>query len=85
MCNGFHIEQFIRGQVTGGRYASASYVVRDGLRLLEREDQRFDASLAALRFDLEQGLSSCPCITAEVVFQRLERRHNSQASEPPQC
>ena len=32
---GQHFEQFIRQQLDAGRYASASEVIRDGLRLLE--------------------------------------------------
>lgn len=78
---GVHFEQFIRDQVTRGRYASASEVVRDALRLLEREEQSSNASLAALRFDVQQGLSSGPCSSAEEVFQRLERKYGSQAPE----
>ncbi len=53
---GAHFEQFIKEQVSGGRYASASEVVRNALRLLEREEQRRDASLAALRSVVQQGL-----------------------------
>ena len=39
---GDHFEQFIRKQVDGGRYASASEVVREALRVLEdRERMHF--------------------------------------------
>ena len=37
---GSHFEQFIKDQISGGRYQSASEVVRDALRLLEHEEQR---------------------------------------------
>lgn len=33
-------EQFVRSQVSAGRYRTASEVVRDGLRLLERSEHR---------------------------------------------
>jgi len=79
---GAHFERFIKDQVSGGRYASASEVVRDALRLLEREEHRRKASLAALRSEVQQGLSSGEGSSAEDVFQRLERKYASQAAEP---
>jgi antitoxin ParD1/3/4 len=78
---GAHFEQFIKEQVSGGRYASASEVVRNALRLLEREEQRRDASLAALRSEVQQGLSSGPGSSAEDLFERLERKYATQATE----
>ena len=78
---GVHFEKFIKDQVSGGRYASASEVVRDALRLLEREEQRRCASLASLRSEVQQGLSSGPGSDAEEVFQRLERKYARQERE----
>lgn len=37
---GTHFEAFVDTQVKSGRYASASEVLREGLRLLEDRDQR---------------------------------------------
>jgi len=81
---GIHFEQFIKDQVSGGRYASASEVVRDTLRLLEREEQRRKISLEALRSEVQHGLDSGPGSAADQVFQRLERKYADQASEPIQ-
>jgi antitoxin ParD1/3/4 len=78
---GVHFEQFIKDQVSGGRYATASEVVRDALRLLEREEQRRKVSLEALRSEVQQGLDSGPGSAADEVFQRLERKYTHQASE----
>lgn len=45
---GDHFTDFIDQQVTGGRYSSASDVVRAGLRLLEEDEARLEALRAAL-------------------------------------
>ena len=77
---GSHFELFIKNQISGGRYASASEVVRDALRLLENEDQCREAALAALRADVRIGLDSDPGQNAETVFQRLEQKYSNHAS-----
>jgi antitoxin ParD1/3/4 len=51
---GGHFADFIETQVARGRYASASDVVRAGLRLLEERE----ASLEALRAALIEGENS---------------------------
>lgn len=53
---GDHFTRFIDEQVEAGRYASASEVVRAGLRLLEDHE----AKLKALHALLEEGLNSGP-------------------------
>ena len=42
---GEHFENFVKEQVDGGRYASASEVIRDGLRALEMHDRALEAWL----------------------------------------
>jgi antitoxin ParD1/3/4 len=72
---GSHYEGFVRALVASGRYASASEVMRDGLRLLEeREDER-KARLAALKSDIQAGVESGPGLSAEMVFDRLEAKY----------
>jgi len=51
---GDHFADFVSSQVKDGRYASASEVVRAGLRLLEERE----AQLASLRAALIEGEES---------------------------
>lgn len=48
---GRHYDAFVRRQVRGGRFGTASEVIRAGLRLLEEDEAR----LAALRTALDDG------------------------------
>ncbi|GJE55040.1 MULTISPECIES: type II toxin-antitoxin system ParD family antitoxin [Methylobacterium] len=45
---GDHFAHFIDRQIDGGRYGSASDVVRAGLRLLEEQEARLETLRAAL-------------------------------------
>ena len=51
---GDHFDEFVSDQVTTGRFANVSEVVRAGLRLLEDEE----AKLKSLRNALEHGEQS---------------------------
>jgi antitoxin ParD1/3/4 len=52
------LEAMVRQKVASGRYASASEVVREALRLLEQEERLREAKLEQLRKDIDEGLSS---------------------------
>lgn len=49
-------EEFIAAHLQGGRYLSASEVVRDGLRLLQEREQMRQARLDQLRTEVDKGL-----------------------------
>ena len=72
---GEHFKQFIKRQIKGGRYVSASEVVRDALRLLEHEMQQHAATLETLRTEVKKGLVSGRGKPAEEVLGRLERKY----------
>ena len=71
---GDHFETFIKDQIQQGRYASASEVVRDGLRALEDRERLRAAKLEALRADLQRGADSGQGIPAEAVFVGARKR-----------
>lgn len=54
---GEHFDTFVAQQIAGGRYQTASEVVRAGLRLLERETT-LDALRAAYREGKESGIAT---------------------------
>ncbi|WP_337186016.1 type II toxin-antitoxin system ParD family antitoxin [Phenylobacterium sp.] len=70
---GEHFAAFIDTQVTEGRYASASEVVRAGLRLLEERE----AQLANLRAALIEGEASGPSQPFDFDAVIAERRRGA--------
>ncbi len=51
---GNYFDQFVRNQVSAGRYKNVSEVVRAGLRLLEDEESK----VIALKAAIQKGLDS---------------------------
>lgn len=79
---GKHFESFIKQQIESGRYASASEVIRDALRLLEERQEFREAQIKSLRQRLQEGKDSGPGVPAHKVFDRLEAKYRKMTSEP---
>lgn len=52
------LDRFVLEKVQSGRYENASEVVRAALRTLEREEQQYQAKLAALGAAIDEGDAS---------------------------
>ncbi|WP_374788957.1 type II toxin-antitoxin system ParD family antitoxin [Brucella oryzae] len=70
---GDHFVNFIDSQVRGGRYGSASDVVRAGLRLLEEQETRVKSLQEALIAGEESGQSKP--LDLEGFLQRMKTKH----------
>jgi antitoxin ParD1/3/4 len=65
------LDNFVLAKIDSGRYENASEVIRAALRTLEREEQQFEAKLAALRTAVDQGDASG--VAPGDSFQRVRR------------
>jgi antitoxin ParD1/3/4 len=77
-------EQFVEGKVRSGDYQTASEVLRDGLRLLEKEEflkqvsvgslAELETRLLAAAHSLDEGKG----VDVEPAFARLRKRGNTR-------
>ena len=65
------LDRFVLTKVKSGQYENASEVVRAALRTLEREEQQYNAKLAALRAAIDEGDASG--IAAANTFARVRK------------
>jgi antitoxin ParD1/3/4 len=65
------LDIFVLAKVKTGRYENASEVVRAALRSLEREEQQYEAKLAAVRAAIDEGSASG--IAEGNVFARVRK------------
>jgi len=80
---GNHFEQFIRQQVDTGRYASASELVREALRLLETRERLREIEIEEYREKIRAGIQSGSSIPADQVFDRLEAKYQAMIEQQP--
>ncbi len=65
---GEHFEAFIKNQIQQGRYASASEVIRDGLRSLEDREKFRAMKLETLRAEIQKGADSGASVSSKAAF-----------------
>ena len=66
------LDRFIAAKIENGRYENASEVVRAALRGLEREEDTYNAKLAALQAAIDEGDASG--IAEGDVFSRIREK-----------
>lgn len=54
---GPYFEDFIKTQITNGRYSNASEVIRAGLRLLEDNESKIAALKTAIKEGIDSGIA----------------------------
>lgn len=74
------LDEFVQARVATGRYQTASEVVREGLRLLERQERDRDAAFQALKAKLRRGAAQAErgeVIDPEETLRKIEvmKRH----------
>jgi antitoxin ParD1/3/4 len=74
---GDHFEKFIRAQIEAGRYASASEVIRDSLRLLENRERLRQIEIEEYREKVKEGMTSGQGTAVDDVFDRLEAKYQT--------
>ncbi len=77
------LEDMVRQKIASGLYTSASEVVREALRLMERQDQLRAAQLDQLRQDIREGLESGKSTAwdAEEIKQEGRKKRAARRSE----
>jgi len=70
------LDAFLRAKVESGRYQTTSEVVREALRLLERQEQQRDEAFNQLKGKLDQGAAQAErgeLLDGDEVFEELRQ------------
>lgn len=86
------LETMVNDKVASGNYHSASEVIREGLRLLQEQDQRKAAEIAYLKAEIQVGLdeldrgeyTTYTDETLHLLFEEIKRegRANLKKRQP---
>ncbi len=74
---GEHFDTFVASQITAGRYANATDVIRSGLRLLEEHEQKVEALRNALIEGEESG------VAGPLDMSKIKRQAREEAGLAP--
>ena len=81
------LDAFLQAKVESGRYQTTSEVVREALRLLERQEQERDEAFNQLKAKLDQGAAQAErgeLLDGDEVFEELrqmiEERRQAKAA-----
>jgi len=69
---GNYYDEFVERKVKSGRYATASEVIRDGLRHLENQERSEAEKLAILRAEIQKGLDDPAFVDGEEAFNTID-------------
>jgi antitoxin ParD1/3/4 len=78
---GEHFESFIDQAVKEGRYNSASEVVRNGLRLLEDQEQEYELNSERIRQMVAEARQTHDYTPAEEVFAELKAKYQAMIAD----
>src|SRR5258708_22037089 len=70
------LDAFLQSRVKSGRYQTTSEVVREALRLLERQEKERDEAFKQLKAKLRRGAAQAECgdlIDGDEVFEELRQ------------
>ena len=70
------LDAFLQSRVASGRYRTTSEVVREALRLLERQEQEWEQDFQQLKAELQRGADQAArgeLIDGDEVFEELRK------------
>jgi antitoxin ParD1/3/4 len=74
------LEKLVEKRVRGGRYAAASEVIREGLRLLEEQEALKQQRLVEIRRKIDRALDQLD--SGRAITDREARRRPQQTKRP---
>jgi antitoxin ParD1/3/4 len=75
------LERLVNDKVKTGMYPSASEVIREGLRLLQEQDELRKIRLSTLKREIAKGIAQADrgeVVPARQVFDETRRRNNGR-------